>query len=337
MVRQVPKAAAAALSLALLISQTLLGQRPFHYSSFSDRPDLYRRAIEQTPARFFPKLRGKQIPYGIVTHHLLASRLIVDYFRGIAQAGHPKRIVLIGPDHARKGLRGISLSSLAWQTPFGILEADQNAIARLQEKLRLQQDPEAFSNEHSIGILVPFVKYFFPDAVLIPILIRPGAGRENLDALCRALAELRDGKTHFVLSSDFSHGKKPAEASRRDLESARVIAERAFGEVWGLDDDCRAGLYVLLKLSAGAIPWISAHTNSAEIVGKDLVDCTSYFTVFFLTDRNVFKSSHEFYELHKMNSLQFVQFVAAFGGELWIPSQPHSNNPSPNRLSAGAS
>jgi hypothetical protein len=231
-----------------------------------------------------PHLEGKEIRCGIVTHHLLASRLIVGYFRGVAQTGRPKRIVLIGPDHAGKGLGAISVSSLSWQTPFGILEADTEAISRLGEKLRLLPDPEAFSNEHSIGVLVPFVKHFFPDARLVPILVKTGAGRETLNALCRALEDMNNGETHFLLSSDFSHGKRPAEASRHDLESARVIVEQAFGSVWSLDDDCRAGLYVLLKLSIGAVPLISAHTNSAEIVGKNLDNCTSYFTVFFATN-----------------------------------------------------
>ena len=283
MVRQVAKAAGA-LSLALLITRPLLSQRLVHYSSFSDRPDLYRAVIEQVPPRALPELKGRGIPYGIVTHHLLASHLIVQYFRGVAQAGNPKRIVVIGPDHSRKGLEGISLSSLAWQTPFGLLEADRAAITRLEQRLHRQQDPEAFSNEHSLGILVPFIKYFFPNARVVPILVRMGVGKRNLDALYQALAELRGAETHFILSSDFSHGKSPGEAAKQDLDSARVIAGQAFDDVWGLDVDCRTGLYVLLRLSPGAKPWISAHTNSAEIAGKNIDNCTSYFTVFFLSN-----------------------------------------------------
>jgi AmmeMemoRadiSam system protein B len=270
MVRQIPKTVGA-LILAFLAAQPLLGQRLSHYSSFSDRPDLYRKAIAQAPGRLVPELRGKEIRYGIVTHHLLASRLIVQYFRGLAQTAHPKRIVLLGPDHSRRGLGAISLSGIPWQTPFGTLGADTDAIARLSEKLRLQPDPGAFSNEHSIGVLVPFIKYFFPDARLVPILIRGGAGRETLDSLCRTLAGMNDGETHFLLSSDFSHGKKPAEASLQDLESARVIAGQSFEDVWKLDHDCRAGLYVLLKLSAGAVPWISEHTNPTLTTGPQIL------------------------------------------------------------------
>jgi MEMO1 family protein len=282
MVRKIPKAAAApALILIFLVTQSLFSQRRLHYSSFSDQPDLYMQAIAHASTRVTPELHGKFVRCGIVSHHLLASDLIIEYFRSVAQNGCPKRIVLIGPDHARKGLNPISFSSLAWQTPFGILEADAGAVHRLQAKLHCQPDPEAFSNEHSVGALVPFIKYYFPDAQLVPILVRSGAGRESLDALHNALKGMDDGNTHFLLSSDFSHGKNPSEASTLDRESERVIKAQAYGEVWNLDHDCRAGLYVLLKLSAGTDPIIGTHTNSAEITGRPLENCTSYFTVFF--------------------------------------------------------
>lgn len=258
------------------------GRRALHCSSFSDRKDVYRTILEGRNKDRIRIPEGRSVPFGIVTHHFLASELIAEYFEAISSKDPPRRIVLIGPDHFHQGIRSLSLTDLPWQTPFGVLEADRETIRGVAGRLGLRMDPGAFSNEHSIGILVPFIKYHLPDCRLIPILVRKGVGKEKLDALFRELNNLRDGKTHFILSSDFSHGKNPIEADREDARARDVIYRQDHDSVWDLDSDCQVGLHLLLRLSAGTTPLVVAHTNSARISGRDPSRCTSYFTVLFL-------------------------------------------------------
>lgn len=278
--------AAVGLIAALCFPASINCQRTSQYSSFPDNKGFYVEAIKKVAQKKWPQTKGQRIPCGIVTHHFLASNIIVQYFQGVAASSSPKKIFIIGPDHFLHGTQNISLSDLPWQTPFGVLETDKKDVAALTQALNLTQDHEAFSNEHSIGILVPFVKYFFPNAKIVPILLRRGIGAKNLETLYQTLSNLSDKETHILLSSDFSHGKTSNEAIKEDVKSQNAIMKKEYDKVWDLDDDCRPGLYLILKLAGNASPLLVAHTNSAQIAKKEISNCTSYFTVFFLTKKN---------------------------------------------------
>lgn len=268
----------------LAMAEARQGQRAYHYSSFSDQRDLFLKILRGKHEKRVHIPTGKSVPFGIVTHHLFASELIVEYFEAVSSKQTPKRIVLVGPDHFRQGIKDLSLTDLPWQTPFGVLDTDGKTIGVLAGRLSLELDPGAFSNEHSIGVLVPFIKYYFPDCKLIPVLVRKGVGKENLEALLRELHKLRDEETHFILSTDFSHGKTSFEADEQDERARNVILRQDHDSVWDLDSDCRVGLHLFLRLSEEATPLIVAHTNSARISGKGSANCTSYLTVLFLAD-----------------------------------------------------
>jgi len=282
----VRRAAVALIGLLsfLAMAEARQGRRAYHHSSFSDQRDAYLKILQGKHKKPVRIPTDKPVPFGIVTHHFLASELIVEYFETVSSKQTPKRIVLVGPDHFRQGIQDLSLTDLPWQTPFGVLDTDKKTIGVLAGRLGLGLDPGAFSNEHSIGVLVPFIKYYFPDCKLIPVLIRKGVGKENLEALHRELYKLRDEETHFILSTDFSHGKTSFEADEQDERARNVILRQDHDSVWDLDSDCRVGLHLFLRLSSEATPLIVAHTNSARISEKGSANCTSYFTVLYLAD-----------------------------------------------------
>jgi AmmeMemoRadiSam system protein B len=210
----------------------------------------------------------------------------VDFFQGLKAGSSPKTILLIGPNHYHQGTQPVSLSSLPWKTPFGPLRADRSLIARIKTRLRLPEDPQAFSGEHSLGILVPFLKLYFPDAELVPVLLRVNVPEPLLERFGEVLAEfVRQPRHVVILSMDFSHNSSAERAEAADRAARRVIASLRDDQTRGLQVDCRAGLRVLLRTlrTMGNLQVdFRDHTNSAILTGhRDQAGLTSYFTIFF--------------------------------------------------------
>lgn len=274
--------------LGLLLASPDSWSRDFHFSNWSDNPRPFLDALQKSASSSLPALPADQrVCGGIVTHHFLASGLMVRFFDGLRSQSSPETIVLLGPNHFHQGLANISISSLPWKTPFGVLPADAHLVQKIGAAIRLPEDPEAFSGEHSVGVLIPFLKYYFPRSKVVPILIDVNARASRLEDLREVLSHvLKNPQTLVLLSMDFSHDSIAAIADTRDRTAEQVISAMDARKTHELNVDCRKGLRLLLEsLSRAGCDHVqfNEHTNSARLAGKpDQPDVTSYFTIYFL-------------------------------------------------------
>jgi AmmeMemoRadiSam system protein B len=277
-----------ALLLCLLLAAPSSWPREIHFTWWSDAPQVFLEAIQSSAPKALPTLpAGQLIRGGIVTHHFLASGLMVRFFAGLRAQTSPETIVLLGPNHFHHGLANISLSSLPWKTPFGVLDADAALVRRIGAAIHLPEDQDAFTGEHSVGVLIPFLKYYFPGSRVVPVLIDANADAGRLGALRDLLSEaLKNPKVLVLLSMDFSHDSIASVADCRDQRTERVISAMDARNTEDLHVDCRKGLRVLLESLKAAGPVrvrINEHTNSARLTGRThLTHVTSYFTIYFL-------------------------------------------------------
>ncbi|MBI4691300.1 MAG: AmmeMemoRadiSam system protein B [Nitrospirae bacterium] len=278
----------AVITFLLLVFPQLSYARSYLFSSYSDEPERFLEAIEnyRSSQPGGCKKDGMTVRAGIITHHFLASRMMVDFFECLSSQIEPERIVLIGPDHFAKGVQPITVSSLPWETPFGELAADESVANMIKESLDLSEDNEAFGGEHSIGIIVPFIRYYFPKSKIVPIIVQNQVPRYALTGLKRIVGQLLDDpKTIILLSMDFSHDQTSDEADSRDEMSRDVIRSLDYTQISSLDIDCKPGLFLLmsvLKESGNVNINFRHHTNSSVITGlKKIKNVTSYYTIFF--------------------------------------------------------
>lgn len=275
--------------LSLLLAARISWPREYHYSCWSDDPRPYLEAIRNHRLPTMRKLPASQsIRAGIVTHHFLANQLMVRFFDALSVESSPEIIVLIGPNHFHHGLGNVSLSSLPWKTPFGILETDRAIIQQIKVATNLPEDPEAFTGEHSVGVLVPFLKYYFPHCRVVPILIDVNADENRLTDLRVLLSRyLENPRAVVLLSMDFSHGSTAAVADSRDQQARQVISAMDVRKANDLHVDCHKGLQLFLDLLRHLGPvsvQINEHTNSAQLTGNpNQADVTSYFTIYFVS------------------------------------------------------
>lgn len=291
MVFQVSKTGIALILFGMILSSTVHA-RTQNYSFYSDEPEKYLGAIRQSEqASSLACLdRGSDYRAGIITHHILAIGLMNEFFTCLSSNVKPDRIVLIGPDHYGQSMGGISVSRLPWKTPFGVLHSDERAATTIEESLGLSDDSEAFSGEHSIGVLVPFIRYYFPECKIVPVIIQRNTGLDKLSKLKGILDYfLNDPKTLVLLSMDFSHNQTSEEADRRDDLARSVIEKLDYQDTDKLDVDCHPGLKVFLaslKERKSIRARVLNHSNSGKITGeKNGANVTSYFTILFTEEK----------------------------------------------------
>jgi AmmeMemoRadiSam system protein B len=276
------------LAAILLLLTVPAGVRTYHYSWWSDDSQPLLDSIRKADAAPPPGLAaGERICAGIVTHHFLASGLMVRFFTALQSRTSPETIILIGPNHFHHGLANISLSSLPWKTPFGVMETDLDIVQQVKTKTHLPEDRDAFVGEHSVGVLIPFLKYYFPRSRVVPILVDVNAQEKPLRELRGLISGyLGNPKILVLLSTDFSHNSNASVADSRDAQAQQAIFDLDLGKVEGLNVDCPKGLWLLLaslRDSGNVKVQIGEHSNSARLTRNPLQpDVTSYFSVFFV-------------------------------------------------------
>ncbi|MDR1930133.1 MAG: AmmeMemoRadiSam system protein B [Treponema sp.] len=170
------------------------------------------------------KARAVIAPHGAWAHCGGAAAAAFRACRG----RNPLRVVLLGVLHGG-GRRGILLSnSDSFETPLGRIPVD----ARTGEELSscstiIEIDDAPHLREHSLEVLLPFVKYYFPDAAIVPILMG-FPSRNRIRALAGALRVVfqdRSGSTLFVISSCLSNAPAETEARKQAELFLRLLAE----------------------------------------------------------------------------------------------------------------
>ena len=120
--------------------------------------------------------------------------------------------LVIGPSH-----RGYTTcaSAVPWATPLGIVDVDTEFI----DALDIDIDEAAHQDEHSIEVQMPRIKYRFPRARVVPILMGDQSYRAAESLAERLLQTIEETKrdVRIVASSDFSHYIPDETARQQDL------------------------------------------------------------------------------------------------------------------------
>ncbi|MEE9464148.1 MAG: AmmeMemoRadiSam system protein B [Candidatus Neomarinimicrobiota bacterium] len=148
-------------------------------------------------------LAGAVLPHGgWIYSGTVAARTLAC----LAANSNPETIVIFGGVHVPL-MKHALYPSGRWATPLGDIEVDAEMGAALVKNSDglLQPNSAAHLQEHSIEVLAPMVKYFFPSASLVPILTLPDDSALRLGQLIgEALVNL-NVPVVLLASSDLTH------------------------------------------------------------------------------------------------------------------------------------
>ncbi len=221
---------------------------------------------------------------GILSHHFFVAKYIGGFFEKIRKQ-KIKTFVILGPNHFNAGASDVLVSKYPYDTPWGMLEPEKEVINNLIESGIAKNDEQVFEREHSISALVGFVKYYFPDAEIVPIIIKRGTSPEKAERLAEKLNQILAEDSMVLASVDFSHHLNKTSAEFHDQTSISAIKNFDFDRIYNLEIDSPPSIYALMKYleKRNARKMKYENTNSATFSKDDKSqDVTSYLFSYFL-------------------------------------------------------
>lgn len=251
-----------------------------HFSSPSTAPS-FDAAYRTAPPT---SVTAKEIKGIQVNHHLLAGNLIAATIEKI-KTNTPITVVLISPNHFGAGSGPVLASADQWQTPYGVLHPNCEAIATLLKTAVVRVEEEPFIKEHGISGIVPFIKKSLPHATIIPIMVRNTLTPSDQDRVARALDDILGDHGLVINSVDFSHYLPDQAAQFHDEMSLAVLKDFDYTSLAHIEANSIAGTGIFLHLmqhrGAEHVD-VVANTNSAKLTSSpDLEETTSYIDALF--------------------------------------------------------
>jgi len=187
-------------------------------------PDDKKEMLEYLESFGFEEGKGGHAQAIIAPHAAwsYSGTLIAGAFSSVmGRSSRVKKIVILGPIHDKRE-KGIFLSnSYSFFTPLGNIHVDKEITEELEfhgKFFEINDIPHL--SEHSIEILLPFIKFCFPDASIVPVLMGQPEACHILDlahALKTAISPVLS-ETLIIVSCNLS--------CDADKANARILAEQ---------------------------------------------------------------------------------------------------------------
>ncbi|HHX51056.1 MAG TPA: AmmeMemoRadiSam system protein B [Clostridia bacterium] len=230
-------------------------------------------------------LTGKKILGAVVPHHLLAHGLIGEVLASLKEQ-EPSLVVLVGPNHYNRG-EPLMTSSRDWQTPFGVVETDQELVEQITGSSRVKINEEVVGGEHSVGNLMPFIKFYLPGARVFPLILHHDVSLAEVQSLARQIFLDLDEEAVLIASIDFSHDLPSQEAAEKDRETLQELKAGNLARIFRmgseyLDSPPSLGFLWAAMQQKGLEEFLLLeNTNSGFLLGNDLIGTTSYITLVY--------------------------------------------------------
>lgn len=215
----------------------------------------------------------------IIPHHDLDKSDRRALFSRMGDSIKDKTIILVSTNHFDTGNSNILTTKKQWNLSNGAISPDEGIIDALVESGLALSHENSFADEHGIKNILPDIADFFPKAEIVPIIIKPGTKKEDIDKLSETLMVACKNDCLFAGSVDFSHYQPGSLAEIHDDLSIRALTNLDTALLSRAEVDSRETLYL-------AVEWAKANateqfnlfknTNSGKIENNRDGESTSY-------------------------------------------------------------
>ena len=162
------------------------------------------------------------------------SGAVAAYGFKAASRNRYKTIIILAPSHYA-GFDGISVwDEGAFQTPLGSVEVDHDFAKKLTAvHKKFYFLAEAFDQEHSLEVEIPFLQKTFKDFKIVPVVMgQPGP--KTLEEFAVALRHLIGGRKDvlLVVSTDMSHYHEDSVAREMDHRTLEAVQGLKVEQFW---------------------------------------------------------------------------------------------------------
>jgi MEMO1 family protein len=275
------------LVIMQLKSDTISGEKTdktsaVHSLNHFDKPSFSQGIVH---AKKLPMTR-KKIRGGVIPHHLTAGFIIADFFARI-QGHNIKTIFVIGPNHKELGDFMALTSLYGWETPSGIVQPNSQVIQTLLQHQVVKVDERVVADDHSVAGIMPFIKHYFPQTKVVPVLLSNRMTMEDIGKFSERLTENVDDQSIVVAAVDFSHYLTSQQAKIRDARTLRAIKGFDYTLIRSLNNEYLdsppsiiALMQIMNSLSSTNMEMLH-NTNSGELAKDSYSPITSYFSFYY--------------------------------------------------------
>ena len=186
-------------------------------------------------------------------------------------------VILLGTAH-RVRFKGASVYTKgSFRTPLGIVKTDEAKASTLLNKAAgVTFLPEAFTDEHSIEVQLPFLQTVLDDFTIIPVLIGSPTG-QTFEHLVSSITGLMNEKTLLIASTDLSHYHNALFADAMDKKIISAISRLSSLKTRELlqkgDSELCGAFPVLITIEVARIAGatfgvVFHHANSGDVTGE---------------------------------------------------------------------
>lgn len=183
-----------------------------------------------------PREDYRAVPIVIVPHagYIYSGPVAAMSFAEIYRFHEPRTFIIVGPNHYGIGSPVAIYPEGAWETPLGTLEIDSEVAKELMNRVKyLEPDTNAFVQEHSLEVQLPFIQYIFGNNVkIVPIILirqTKEVARDLGNAIAEVISNHALGSVVYVASSDWNHYEPHEVTTEKDM--------KAIDPVLKLDED----------------------------------------------------------------------------------------------------
>lgn len=151
---------------------------------------------------------------GVVPHAgwMYSGAVAAQVFGAIHSRQAVDTFLLFGAIHRWAGRNAVYASG-EWATPLGYLTVDA-ALARdviAAADGLLSDDPTAHAGEHAIEVQLPFIKHWFPRAMIVPISVSPDSAAMEIGQRVGQMLKTAGREVVIIGSTDLTHYGEPYE------------------------------------------------------------------------------------------------------------------------------
>lgn len=214
----------------------------------------------------------------ILPHHDVAGDLINESFSRLSREGKYSTVVIFAPNHFHPEKVPAATADQLTDSPIAA-----DFVYELTADLPLfVNDPAMLESEHGVTIFLPFIKEYFKEAQIVPIIFSPKISPSELERLASFLVRHTTPETLYILSLDFSHNSNAREGIKKNEETLKVMKRFDYDTLYtfgdeNLDSPKAAAAFLMVMERLKAVNFDLWHNTHSAVLLADLrLSGTSY-------------------------------------------------------------
>jgi AmmeMemoRadiSam system protein B len=153
------------------------------------------------------KASGRELMGGIVPHAgwFFSGSIACNVISSLQSEKAPDVIVVFGM-HLAPDSSFFLMPEGAWETPFGDISVETRLAGELAEQFQFSlETPARFSQDNTVELQLPFIKYFFKDSKIVAVGVPPSSRSLKIGKAVVEISKRLGLKIKVIGSTDLTH------------------------------------------------------------------------------------------------------------------------------------